>query len=624
MSHPKFPYLGEFARLVPQEVAGNLVFRRKVMAKAASSEEFRRDEWIRCSRDLFYYLNVYGWVYEPRIPAKLPFCLWDYQYPALSVILEAIGTHDLGVEKSRDMGATWMCLAAMEWQWHFLSMRNFLLVSRKEDLVDRMRENRANNAVKEGGGTEGTGDPNTLFSKIDFLLDHLPAWLKPRMRRRRAHLQNLDTGSTIDGEATTGDVGAGGRSTAILLDEFARVKEGDNVIASTQANTNCRIFLSTPQGTGNAYYTQLQKMQAEGQKVLTLHWSLHPLKRSGIWEDTNKQGRFKFRSPWYDEEVKRFVHPVQVAQELDIDYQGSSYCFFPEDTLSRLLKDVACPPYQLGEVSYTPNGDFQGFQPRVGGRLKLWCNPDAHGRMPQDRSYVIGCDIAAGSQDASGRGASLSCAMVGDCKTGEKVGELALHGVFPDEFARMVHALAKWFKGDSLAGGAYVIWDAPGAGQQFSHVLVKQLGYGNVYFRKKDDTVKGTITDSPGFWSNKNEQREALLGSYRTALNEGSMINRSSDALSECRYYLWTPEGVTHAKARFAFDPSGARANHGDRVIGDALLWLGMQEKGVKSSFQRHGHSSGQNKNFGQGADLTSLAYRRAKEAQEKRVKDWW
>ena len=132
------------------------------------------------------------------------------------------------IEKSRDMGASWMCLMAFEWVWHFHSISSFLLVSRKEDLVDK------------------TNDPRSLMWKIDYMHKNQPRWLLPSIGRSNFHIINHDTGSTIDGESTTGDVARGDRRTAILLDEFASVDQGARVLAATGDATDCRVMNSTP------------------------------------------------------------------------------------------------------------------------------------------------------------------------------------------------------------------------------------------------------------------------------------------------------------------------------------------------------------------------------------------
>tara|TARA_Y100000593_G_scaffold91197_1_gene179364 strand:- start:457 stop:1407 length:951 start_codon:yes stop_codon:yes gene_type:complete len=278
------------------------------------------------------------------------------------------------------------------------------------------------------------------------------------------------------------------------------------------------------------------------------------------------------RSPWYDKECKRCAHPQEIAQELDIDFAGSDFQFFDGQVLSRISAEHCCPPYLKGELDYDsgiclPNG----FHVERKGKLHLWVHPDAAGNLPSDRRYAIGCDIAAGT------GSSNSALSVGDCKTGEKVAELVTPRLRPDEFARYAVALARWFKGEDPQG-AYLIWEAPGPGRSFGDVVI-ELGYRNIYYRTNEASVKKTQTSTPGWWPTKDEKR-AIYSEYRRALTAGEFINRSQNAISECREIIFSANGwVTHSKSLNPVDPSGARENHGDRPTADALCWKGMTKR---------------------------------------------
>lgn len=65
-------------------------------------------------------------------------------------------------------------------------------------------------------------------------------------------------------------------------------------------------------------------------------------------------------------------------------------------------------------------------------------------------------------------------------------------------------------------------------------------------------------------------------------------MNPSKPAISELKEYIYSPTlGIVHARAETNIDPSGARDNHGDRCIADALAW--------RASKKRHGSNSRQN-----------------------------
>tara|TARA_Y100001938_G_C7947264_1_gene357396 strand:- start:230 stop:733 length:504 start_codon:yes stop_codon:yes gene_type:complete len=125
------------------------------------------------------------------------------------------------------------------------------------------------------------------------------------------------------------------------------------------------------------------------------------------------------------------------------------------------------------------------------------------------------------------------------------------------------------FRGKSETG-AYLIWEANGPGRIFGDVVM-EVGYGHIYYRRNDKSVSAKTSDIPGWYSTK-EEKIALLGNYRRLLSNGKFINRSREALKECLEYVFTQAGgVAHSRSRHSADPSGAKDNHGDRVIADSL-----------------------------------------------------
>ena len=233
-----------FARRVPREIRANLRWRREAIARALDDPEYA--DWLReaCSKDPVFFIDVFCSTYDPRVEPfpKLPFILYPFQEDAILEIIRAVGSTDLLIEKSRDMGASWIVVAAILWLWLFRPMQSFLFVSRVEKYVDE------------------AGNPKALFWKFDFLLDNLPPWLKPAgynksEHRRKLHIENPENGSVVDGESTTENVARGDRRTAILLDEFAAVEQGHSVLSATRDATRSRIFNSTPKGTNNAFYS---------------------------------------------------------------------------------------------------------------------------------------------------------------------------------------------------------------------------------------------------------------------------------------------------------------------------------------------------------------------------------
>ena len=557
-----------FNHLVPKDLEGNLRWRQAILRRVNEDPSFAEVIWQACALDPLLYANALIWTYDPRRKpfTRLPMILYPFQEEAIVELINAIGDHDLLIEKSRDMGASWLCIIAFEWCWHFRPRQSFLMVSRTESYVDDAE------------------NPKSLFWKVDFIHQNLPPWLMPRgygsEHRRKLHMSNPENGSVIDGESTTGRVARGDRRTAILLDEFAAVDQGHSVLSSTRDATNCRIFNSTPAGTGNAYYDTRQT----DIKKLRFHWSTHPLKARGLYT-TDEDGTLKvldpggfpadyvplldgkLRSPWYDRECKRAVSPQEIAAELDIDYLGSGGQFFKADAVQEAIRQYAHPPILVGDLEYdATTAEPLRFRDDPGGRASLWLLLGKDNTPPLGRKYVVGGDISAGT------GASNSCLQAWDIETQEKVLEYVNPFIRPEELAFLAVAIARWL------GNAFLIWEQNGPGRQFGSRVV-ELGYRNIYYRKNDESISGKVTDIPG-WASTKETKQVLLGDYRSAIESGVCVNRSREALQECLEYIFAPNGsIAHSREDNKTDPSGAKSNHGDRVIADALAWKGINER---------------------------------------------
>jgi len=581
--------------LVPKDMDANLAFRADMLQMADSDPLAAAQFQTMCAEDLMFYVNTFCWTYDPRPEALspvMPFITYqDFQDEAMLNIADCIQVgEDFAMPKSRDMGASWMGLTVFEWNWHFRPNLSFLLVSRNEDYVDKR------------------GNPKSLFWKIDFLHQHQPRWLLPTSRwlgqkdpeRRLLHMGNVDNGSVIDGESTTGDAGRGDRRTAMFIDEHAAfdLNDGFRVLKATRDTTSCRGFNSTPQGSNNGFYEVVHNTSA---RIIRLHWSSHPEKKKGLYttskvkkpelmddfrgmvrvrEKGERQAREvmfpdgypfildgKLRSPWYDAQCARCANAMEVAQELDIDFLGSDYQYFDAEFID-LLRNKYCKPSILrGDLEF----DLETLRPKSfttasRGKIELWITLDGDGRPAKDRKFVIGSDISAGT------GASNSVSSIVDRKTREKIGVLRTPFLRPNPFAKLNIALARFFN------DARMIWDASGpTGKVFTQQVIG-AHYSNIYYRRNEKKVTRKISDEPGYYLNP-AAREALLEDYRADLADHKFINRSDRGMAECLQFIRKADGtIEHSASANAQDPSGARTAHGDEVIADALAALGCRD----------------------------------------------
>lgn len=240
-----------------------------------------------CKRNITAWVNDWVWTFDPRQkPSSRPMLLFPVQEQYLLWRQERCANKEGGVvEKSRDMGATWLNALHHLHSWLFEDGFKGAFGSRKEDLVDRI------------------GDPDSIFEKIRIAVRLLPMWMLPeKYDLGYLKLVNSDRGSSITGEA--GDnMGRGGRSRIYDVDEAAFLERPDKVDAAISANSEIIFYTSTPNGPGNPF---AKKRHGGKHKVFTLHWRDHPFKDDA----------------WYEKQ-KDNLSPITLAQEIDIDYNAS-------------------------------------------------------------------------------------------------------------------------------------------------------------------------------------------------------------------------------------------------------------------------------------------------------------
>jgi len=558
----------------PKERNANAVFRKELTQKAEYSLAARKDVIERCTNDLLFWINSFCWLYEPRDVAELPWITYPYQDPALLKLAECIGKTDVLVEKSRDMGASWMCLAVLCWQWQFMPFRSFALISRSWELVDK------------------PASPDALFWKLDFLLKKQPRWLVPEYARTRGMLVNKYQQSTMTGYATTEHALLGGRRTAAMVDEFAAFKyaQGHGALAATQFATDCRIFNSTYLEALGAFYEQ--SVRSDIVKI-RMSWWEHPKKNGGLYYDDNG----KARSPWYDKQCERLQNDSRIATELDIDPARAGGSFFPGDLLQRTKALHVLPPFQIGRLI---DGRWVD-DPK--GPVRLWIKLGGNEAPPKEDGYTAGADVA------SGTGATPSSLAIISCRLFCKVCEYSNARCPPHEFAKDAVALCRWFH------DAYLGWEAPGPGRTFGD-QVMLMGYRSIYWRTNEASAIRRPTDVPGWWPAPENQR-AILEELRRAMT-AEYTERSAFMVEDAAHYVYAIQGnIQHKSMKMMNDPSGAAVNHGDRVVATAIAWKLLKDTTVLPNLEAP-------KEAGSEPEEGTLSWRRWYFEEQKKKQEQW
>ena len=526
---------------VPKEPLANQRFRLSLLRKCVQDPLVAAGVKELCRRDILFWINCFCWTYDPRKiqdgqSPHIPWITWPYQDEVILKIKANFGKRRIGIQKARDMGATWMCLGVCGHEWQFEEGRSIMVMSRNERLVDWL------------------GSTDTLFSKLDYLIERQPSFLLPRYSRDKLNYTNHDQKCNLTGSSTTEEAGRGGRRTTFFIDEFDFFKtaESHEVISAVSNNTNCVLMNSTFKGSNGAFSSQMKRTDIV---KIALPWTLHPEHAAGI--TYSPQG--KPTSPWYEEKSRDLVLKKLIARELDMDESAASGQFFDEELIERCLADC-CAPFDgcTGTLEEDEHGQIK-FVSDPRGYLRLWCFPDAKGQSPVE-TYFVGIDVS------SGTGSTNSVASGVSRRTGEKIAEIAISDLAPEKFAVIATRLASWLN------DAEMIWEMQGPGGVFGKKVI-ELGYRNVYYRRDEQGLTQKVKPNliPG-WNTSPQNQEDAIRAYASALGNGQFINRCREAILECKLYVYREDGsIGNIEQRTTTDPSGARKNHADRPTADML-----------------------------------------------------
>jgi hypothetical protein len=528
---------------VPKDYRANLEWRGQLLKRAQSDLGFREKVRELYERDPIFAFNSFFWTYDPRRRPfhHQPFLTYGYEDQLILELKDSIEAgHDTVIDKSRDMGITWVVLELFEWFWSKRSGGyDFLVGSRIADYVDKK------------------GDPRTHFERLRYNLYRLPKWLRPRGFDKGKHdnfmkLVNPETGSAITGESNNANFSTQGRYAGVFFDEFAKWEVTDEKAWTSAGDaTPARIAGSTPFGAGGQFY-KLAIGGESGVKKLRFHWSLHPTKSLGlscVWPCPNDSDRVrmgedfvpveKLTSPWYEKECLRRT-AAEIAQELDIDYIGAGNPVFDGRAMDSLKFYLGVKDAPVGFVRI----DVEGLK----GAVEAVAPFDPEGflvlyalRNPAHR-YAIGADVVEGVE-----GGDFAVAVVLNRMT------KSVDGIYwsrMDEvgLARVVKVIADWYS--SEPNGTDAPWtgiETTGPGLATFDQAVG-LGMTNLFMAPRYDVVNGGVTMKKG-WRTDSASKNELISGVREYLIERRGALNARRLVGELMTFVRTKTGKAEAKA---------------------------------------------------------------------------
>jgi phage terminase large subunit len=295
--------------------------------RSQNLERLRANPEILQSLKEFYkthpaeFINDWGMTFDPRnvergIPAVVPFLLFERQQEFIQWLHDKWTNRKDGLaEKSRDMGVSWLCVGFAAWMMIFHAGSVVGFGSRKEEYVDKI------------------GDPKSLFWKVREFINFLPDEFKPPNWNPTKdapfmRIINNDNKAAIVGEA--GDnIGRGNRTSIYFKDESAFYEHADAVDAALSQTSNCKIDVSTPNGSGNPFYNKRHGGRID---VFVFDWKDDPRKDND----------------WYRAQCES-LDPVIVAQEIDRNYESSvTNAFIPSDIVMEAMARGAADVQAIG------------------------------------------------------------------------------------------------------------------------------------------------------------------------------------------------------------------------------------------------------------------------------------
>lgn len=249
----------------------------------------------RARKDPIFFIREYLMTYDPRptaIQAHMDFDLYDFQESYVHELIAAIRQgYDAFIEKSRDMGISWVTLAVILWCFFYDESFQALLGSRKEEYVDNWTM-------------------DSLFGKLEYLIKRikdpllLPKGFSLKKHRTFLKLVNPANNNAIKGESANSDFGRSGRYTIAMIDEGGFWPDFERSWTAVGESTKCRILITTPPDRPS--YAKFIRF-SEKIKVLTYLWRLHPDKDDA----------------WYNRQRDR-KSEKEMLHEIDISWEYSA------------------------------------------------------------------------------------------------------------------------------------------------------------------------------------------------------------------------------------------------------------------------------------------------------------
>ncbi len=428
-------------------------------------------EYVKCAKDPVYFMKKYCYIQHPT-RGRILFNLYPFQEKVLQLYKDNQYAITL---KSRQLGISTLVAGYSLWLMTFQKDKNILTLAT----------------------TQATA--RNLVTKVQFMYDQLPKWLRMKSVEKNKLSLRLKNGSRIKAASSNSDAARSEAVSLLVLDEAAFIDNIDETFTSAQqtlATGGQCIALSTPNGVGNWFHQTWARAQTKENSFLPikLPWTVHP-ERNEAWR----------------EQQDGDLGPRMAAQECDCDFLSSGDTVFePEDMTFYEETQMQEPLERRG----------------IDGNMWIWETPD------YSKDYMVVADVARGdSQD-------YSAFHIFDIENAVQVAEYK-GKLSPKDFGNVLVGAASEYN-DALL----VIENANIGWATIEQVLERE--YRNLFYssRSQTETVESYMnkwdTDKlvPGF-TTSSKTRPLIIAKMMEYVRERSVTIKSKRLVNEMRVFIW-------------------------------------------------------------------------------------
>ena len=442
-------------------------------------------EYIKCAKDPAYFMKKYCYIQHPT-RGRILFSLYPFQEKVLHLFRD---NQYLITLKSRQLGISTLASAYSLWLMTFHKDKNVLALAT----------------------TQATA--RNLVTKVIFMYDQLPKWLRlPALEKNKLSLR-LKNGSKVQAKSSNADAARSEAVSLLLIDEAAFVENIDETFAAAQqtlATGGQCMALSTPNGIGNWFHQTWEKAESGENSFIPvrLPWTVHP--------ERNEE--------WREQQTKD-LGPRMAGQECDCDFLASGETVFEPDDMLFIEQTTLSEPMERRGAD---------------GNLWVWEAAD------YGKSYMVVADVARGDgQDYS----AFHIFDVENCvQVAEYKGKLS-----PKDFGNVLVGIASEYN-DALL----VIENANIGWATIEQALERQ--YKNLYYSTTSnmETVESYMSKYerdklvPGFTMSV-RTRPLVIAKAIEYIRDKSATIQSKRLLGEMRVFVWK-NGKPQAQTRYNDD----------------------------------------------------------------------